>query len=252
MPELKILLRYVALLHHQRDGPTVFFPASGHDLCLDPEGERNPVANGNIELLRNGTPHRGAAVTPESEDVLIHLDRVAGRRVDVRPELLTSALHPDLNGRLHVAGGSVRALDPHTSPQFKGSHWNLRDSYRPTLTDTLEYSVALDDRGQWQLLVPGVGTLDISNGLSITLANEDRPAPGPGPGQFGDPIVLEELRVLYDLSNEPDKADWPVPMLPDPPPPPVPPARADNAVHGLGVDFFGPSRPMCVPAQSRG
>lgn len=250
MPELRILLRYVALLHHQRDGLTVLFPSSGHDLYLEHADQRRRLPNGNIELLREGKPFRGPAVTPESADVLIHLDRVAGRKVEIRPDILTTAPHPELNGLLRVSGGSIKALDPHTSPEFKGSRWDVGGSYKPTLTDTLEYSFSLDDAARWQLSIPGMDPLDIRDGLSLTLANEDRPSSGAG--VFGETIVLDELRVLYDLTADPAKATWPVPRLSEPPPSPNPAPAADRAATGVRANVRGPSRPMCVPAQSGG
>lgn len=245
MPVLTILIRYIALLHHQPDGLTVLFPSARHDLHIEhPRLGHRPIPireNGDIVLLRNGEPYRGQKVEQESQEYLVHLDKIAGSRVPIRRDILLEPAHEELNGRLLLSGGRVSARrPPHSAPQFGGRRWTVVDSYTPELTDTVEYSVSLDDGSRWELAIPGVGRLDVADGVDVVVANADRPAPYDG---YGDPVVLHEFRALYELADHPDKDRWPLPELHNPPPPPD---------HRHRVSIMGPSRPMCSPAQSGG
>lgn len=243
MPKLTILIRYLALLRHTQDGLTVLFPSDGHDLFIDHPaiGSQHVTENGDLVLQRNGVRY-AAPVTAASADLVARLEDVASGSVGIRPEILSGSPHADLNGRLLLGGGQIRALDPYAAPHLKGKRWKIKDDYRPQLTDTLEFTFDVPN-GEWQLAVPGIGTIDLSQGGQIIVENRDRPLEKEKK-EGGKPLELEEFRVVYNLTSEPNHPEWPIPVLEDPPAAPR---------HNVDRAFLrGPSRPLCSPTQSGG
>ena len=220
---LHIEFRHMVVFHGEKTGITALLPVLGHLGTLKQFDDPNPssvatLRQSKVEILLDGQPLReGGPVATDRRDLLIHTRDAIGPQGDVSPraELLTGEVPSELNARVMLPGGTLRALDGECKkyPPAAYARWTFKryDGTRHTqrLTDRVLFTLPFDDSKPYQLRASGPAgtwTFDLSKGASFEISNADEDAAAEGvavKAAFNQLPEFVRLYGLLDLSNSP-------------------------------------------------